>query len=567
MINQEIAQIFRNIANYLDMEEGQNNFFRIRAFNAAADAVENHPEDIASLNIYDLKKIKGVGDSTAKDILEYVKNGVIPYYEELKAKSPVKLEELIKIQGMGPKRIKKLYQELGVTDLVSLKLHAEAGNIAKLDGFGEKSQASIIENLQFAIVNKERTRIDNALLIAEKYIDYLKSKDTNIVQINYGGSLRRRNETVGDIDLLVSSKDPVATSKVFVEYPEIEKVLGNGDTKSSVWLKQKIQVDLRVINDSNFGAALQYFTGSKDHNVRLRKIAISKGLKLSEYGLFRKSNDTLVASKTEKEIYEVLVNNYVEPELREDGNELDLAIDSRLPKLIDLADIKGDLQMHSTHSDGKNTMEEMVLKCIDLGYANMGFTDHFGNLYVANAVKEDGFNAYFDEILALKEKYKDKIKVLAGAEVNVKPNGDLDFTQAYLEKLDFVVASVHSSLKVDLKVATDRYLNVLDNPVVTIIGHPTGRIIGQRPGFEFNYVSVFQKSAEKGIVMEINAHPARQDLPYHLVKSAVKQGCKIQISTDAHSVNDLELMKYGVFVGRKAGLESKNLFNIQKQLP
>lgn len=562
MINQEVAQIFRNIGNYLDMEEGQNNFFRIRAFNTAAEAVENHPEDIANLNIYDLKQIKGVGDSTAKDILEYVKNGVIPYYEELKAKSPVKLEELIKIQGMGPKRIKKLYQELGVTDLVSLKLQAEAGNIAKLDGFGEKSQASIIENLEFAIVNKERTRIDNALVIAEAYIDYLKNNDKNIVQINYGGSLRRRNETVGDIDLLVSSKDPISTSKVFVEFPDIEKVLGNGDTKSSVWLKQKIQVDMRVIDDNNFGAALQYFTGSKDHNVRLRKIAIGKGLKLSEYGLVRKSNDEMVVSKTEKEIYEALVNNYVEPELREDGNEIELAINNKLPKLIELSDIKCDLQMHSTHSDGKNTMEEMVLKCIELGYEHMGFTDHFGNLYIANAVKEEGFNAYFDEIIELKEKYKNKIKVLAGAEVNIKPNGDLDFTQSYLEKLDFVVASVHSSFKVDLKVATDRYLNVLDNSVVNIIGHPTGRVIGQRPGFEFNYTAVFQKAEEKGIAMEINAHPARQDMPYNLVKMAVAQGCKIQISTDAHSVQDLDLMKYGVFVGRKAGLEVNNLFQI-----
>ena len=562
MINQEVAQIFRNIANYLDMEEGQNNFFRIRAFNTAAEAVENYPEDVAKLNIYDLKKITGIGESTAKDIIEYTKTGKIPYYEELKASSPVKLEELVNIQGMGPKRIKKLYRELGVTDIPSLKLMAEAGNIVQLDGFGEKSQASILENIRFAIVNKERTRIDKALKIANEYINYLKENEKNIIQINYSGSLRRRNETVGDIDLLVSSKDPAFTSKTFVEYPNIEKILGNGETKSSVWLKEKIQIDLRVIDNSSFGSALQYFTGNKDHNVLLRKIAIRKGLKLSEYGLFRKSNDTLVASKTEKEIYEVLVNNYIEPELREDDGELDLAIANKLPKLIDFSDIKGDLQMHSTYSDGKNTMEEMVLKCIDLGYKYMGFTDHFGNLYVANAVIEVGFNAYFDEILALKEKYKDKIKVLAGAEVNIKPNGELDFKQSLLEKLDFTVASVHSSLKVDLETATDRYLNALDNSIITIIGHPTGRIISQRPGFEFNYVSVFQKATEKDIAMEINAHPARQDLPYNLVKMAVKQGCKIQISTDAHSVQDLDLMKYGVFVGRKAGLETKNLFNI-----
>ncbi|PIR43073.1 hypothetical protein COV24_04555 [candidate division WWE3 bacterium CG10_big_fil_rev_8_21_14_0_10_32_10] len=559
MINQEVSQIFNNIADYLEMQDSPN-FFRIRAFKKAAESVDSYPEDVANLNIYELKKIPGIGDSTAKDILEYAKAGKIAYYEELKKASPVKLEELVRIQGVGPKTVKKLYYKLGVKNIDDLKKAAESGKIATLEGFGEKSQVSILENIKFAIVNKERTRIDIALEIAEKYIEYLKKNDAHIIKINYGGSLRRKNETIGDIDLLVSSKNPKKTSENFVNYPEIEKVLGAGDTKSSVWLKQKIQVDLRVIPVESFGSALQYFTGNKDHNVLLRKIAIKKGYKLSEYGIFKKLTNKKIAGKSEKRLYEKLVNHYIEPELREDEGELDLAINNKLPKLITLENIKGDLQMHTTHSDGTNTMLEMAQKCVDLGYKYMGFTDHFGNLQVANAIQPGEFNKYIDEIEEVRNKFKDKIKILAGGEINIKAGGELDFKQNLLEKLDFVVASIHSGFKMNVEQATNRYLSAFENPVITIIGHPTGRLLTKRPPFEFDYEKVFQEASKNNIVMEINAHPMRLDLSYQLVKIAKKCGCKIQISTDAHSVEELNLMKYGVFVARKAGLEKDDLY-------
>lgn len=536
------------------------NFFRIRAFRKASEFADKYANDLGQLNNYQLKQLPGIGDALAKDIVEYSKTGKIEYYETLKKESPVKLEELTKVQGVGPKTVKKLYYQLGVTDVESLKKAAELNQIASLDGFGQKSQQSILENIKFAIVNKERARLDTALETAKNYITYLKNTDQNIINISYAGSLRRKEESVGDVDILVSSKNPKETSEIFVGYKEIEKVLGNGQTKSSVWLKQKVQVDLRVVPNESFGSAMQYFTGNVDHNVKLRKIALKKGLKLSEYGVFNQKDENLTKNTTEKEIYELLVGNYIIPEMRTDTNETDLALKNKLPKPITLKDITGDLHTHTTHSDGKNTPDQMVEKAVKLKYKYYGIADHFGNLGVANAVKEDEFNKYFEDIQRVKEKYKDKITVLIGCEANIKPNGDLDFNQKKLEKLDFVVASIHSSFKQTPPLATERYLNLLDNPVVTIIGHPTGKLVNKRPSITFNFEDVFSKAKKGGVALEINAHPMRLDLPYNLVQIALKQGCKISINTDAHSLNDLDLMKYGVYVARKAGIETKNLY-------
>lgn len=559
MINQELSEIFSLIGDYLEMNE-QSNFFRIRAFRKASEIVSKYPQDLGQLNYVELVRLNGIGNAIAKDIIEFANTGKIQFYEELKASSPIKIEELNRIQGLGPKKIKRLYYELGVKDPNDLKAVAEKGLIAKLPGFGEKSEQNILQSLQFNIVNKERTRIDVALKIAHDYINYLKQNDKNIIKIKYAGSLRRREETVGDIDIIVSSKDPKATSNIFIKYPNVEKVLGNGETKSSVWLVNKIQIDLRVIPLESFGTTLQYFTGNVDHNVLLRKVAIKKGLKLSEYGLFNKLNINIAKNKSEKWVYKHLLNNYIPPIIRTDNNEIDCAINNCLPNLIKLSDIKGDLQMHSTFSDGVNTMEEMVLACIKKGYKYMGFTDHFGNLAVANAVSESEFNKYLDSITVLSTKYKNKIKIYSGAEVNIKPNGDLDFNLNLLSKLNYVLASIHSSFNQNVIEATKRYLNVLQNPLVKIIGHPTGRLIGKRPGIEFNYLQIFTEASQKNVAIEINAHPMRLDVNYKLAALATKSGCKICINTDAHSVYDLDLMKYGVYVAKKAWVTRQNLF-------
>ena len=560
MINQELSKIFANIADYLEMNE-EKNFFRIRAFRRASESINKYPEDVAKLNQFQLEKIDGIGKSIAADIVEYQKTGQIQFYEELKKNSPIKLEELNRIQGLGPKKIQKLYYTLGIKNVDELKKAAESGLIENLEGFGKKSQDNILENLEFAVVNKERTRLDLALKIANDYIFYLKDVDRGIKKIKYGGSLRRKEETIGDIDLLVVSKNPEATFNTFVNYERVEKILGNGDTKASVWLKDKVQVDMRIIPNESFGSALQYFTGNVDHNVALRKIAIKKGLKLSEYGLFQKDGTNISAKKSEKWIYRYLVNNYIPPTLRTANGEVEAAMQNTLPsKLLKLEDIEGDLQMHSTFSDGANTMEDMVEKCISKGYKYMGFTDHFGNLAVANAVTENEFEEYLQNIRRVAEIYKDKIKVYAGAEVNIKPNGTLDFDQKKLEKLDYVLASIHSSFKQTATDATDRYLEVLQNPVVKIIGHPTGRLIGERKGIEFNFDYVFEEAANKNIAIEINAHPIRLDVNYSLAKLACEKGCKIVINTDAHSINDLDLMEYGVFVAQKAWIEPNSLY-------
>ena len=559
MINQELSELFSLIADYLEMND-ESNFFRIRAFRKASEVVSKYPQDLAKLNYEQLVKLNGIGNSLAKDIIEYRDTGKIKFYEELKASSPIKIEELNKIQGLGPKKIKKLYYELGVKDPTDLKNVAEKGLISKLERFGEKSEQNILQSLQFNILNKERTRLDVALKIAQNYIKYLKQNDKNIIKIKYAGSLRRKEETVGDIDILVSSKEPKTTSDIFIKYPMVEKILGSGETKSSVWLNSKIQVDLRVIPLESFGTTLQYFTGNVDHNVLLRKVAIKRKLKLSEYGLFNRQNINIAKNKLEKWVYKYLLKTYIPPVIRTDNNEIECALNGCLPKLVKLSDIEGDLQMHSTFSDGANTMEEMVLACIKKGYKYMGFTDHFGNLAVANAVTEGDFNKYFDSIAELSEKYKNMIKIYSGAEVNIKPNGDLDFNVSLLAKLDYVLASIHSSFNQSVNVATTRYLNVLQNPLVKIIGHPTGRLIGKRPGIEFNYEQVFTKAAQKNVAIEINAHPMRLDVNHKLASLAVKLGCKISINTDAHSIYDLDLMKYGVYVAQKAWITKNDLY-------
>ncbi len=560
MVNQEIAEIFENIANYLEMQDSPNPF-RIRAFKKAAEILNNYPQDISKYNIEQLKALPGIGESLAQDILEYIKTGKMSYYEELKKNSPVKLEELIKIQGIGPKTVKKLYYELGVKTVEDLKKVAEEGKIAKLEGFGPRSEQKILESLNFAILNKQRTRLDIALFTAEAYLKYLKD-NLDFSHLEYAGSLRRKNETVGDIDILGCYKDAVKAIEVFCSYPKVEKILGQGDTKASVWLKEKIQVDFRVVPAESFGSALQYFTGSKDHNVHLRKIAVKKGLKLSEYGLFDKKTNKKIVGEKEKDIYVKLVNNYIEPELREDEGEIELALQNKLPKLITLEDIKGDLQMHTTFSDGANTIDEMVQACIKKGYKFMGITDHLGKLAVANAVEEREFSEYLDALNEAKEKYRDKITLFASGEVNIKPDGSLDFKESLLEKLDYVLASVHSSFQMDRETATKRFLTAVENPLVDIIGHPTARLIGKRKGLEFDAEKVFLSAVENNVAFEINAHPIRLDLPYNLARLAKDIGVKLSINTDAHSILDLDLMRFGVYTARKAGVEKENLYTL-----
>ena len=574
MINQQLSEIFNNMASYLEMQSDTKAFFRSRAFKKAAEVISKLPFDLSSpewhQDIEKMKKLKGIGDRIAKHINEYATKGKITEYEELKEQSPVKLEELLKIQGVGPKKILKLYKELGVTNIESLKQAVEEDKISQLDGFGPKSQENIAESIKFAILNKDRILISTAELEKEELLSYMQ-KDKNIQKLEFGGSLRRKKETVGDLDILVSTKNPEATSKHFISYPKTKKILGNGETKSSIWLKSKIQVDMRVVDLGNFGAALQYFTGSKEHNVKLRNIAIKKGYKLSEYGLFKRDNTKdnkegeKVAGENEKEIYETLGLQYIPPELREYIEEFELAETNKLPDLINLKDIKGDLHMHTTWSDGKNTIKEMAQECIKLGYEYMGITDHFGKLAIAGAISDEDFDKYLQDIRSvgadcIRLHNTNPIKILAGAEVDIAKDGSLEFNEDKLKQLDYVIASVHLNTKMEKEEMTKRIIKALSNPLVKILAHPTGRLILQRPGYEFDYKEVFKVAKEENVALEINAHPVRLDLRDDLVHLALQMGCKIVINTDSHSTSHLYYMKYGINVARRGYVEKKNLF-------
>jgi len=382
-------------------------------------------------------------------------------------------------------------------------------------------------------------------------------KDNNLDRIEVAGSYRRRQETVGDIDILVHSSDPEKTMDHFTSYDQVEKVLGHGDTKSSIWLRAKLQVDIRVVPEKSFGAALQYFTGNVDHNVKLRSIAISKGYKLSEYGEGKR-----VAGSREVEIYEKLGLQYPVPELRQDSGEIEAAIRNQLPELIELKDIKGDLQMHTTHSDGVNTIEEMALKAKSMGYEYIGITDHFGKLYVANAIEEKEFDDYLKDIHKADDKI-DGIKIFASGEVEIGKDGELEFNKKKLQQLDYVIAAVHFSTKMPQEDMTKRLLTAIRDPLTNIIAHPTGRIIGQRPGFEFDYEKVFMAAKEENVAMEINASPMRIDLNDELARMAKDIGCKLVINTDAHSIEGLDDMHFGVNSARRSWVERNNLLDVK----
>jgi len=580
MINDEIADIIYKMSIYVEMNDDKSSFFQSRALRKGADVISEFPYDFAlpewHLDIDKLTKIEGIGKKIASYINEYVTTGKISEYERLKKESPIKLEELLHIQGLGPKKIKRLYNELGVTDIESLKVVAKKGLIAKLSGFGEKSQANILENIEFAIVNKDRISIALADNVIADLLLYLK-KDKNIIQIEPAGSYRRRKETVGDLDILISSKNPEKTIKHFVSYEKVEKILGEGKTKASVWLKQKLQCDLRVVDNKSFGAALQYFTGSKEHNISIRKIAVAKGYKLSEYGLFNRNTNELIESKSETVLYNKLELSYIEPELRIGDDEIIAAKNSYalkngkvlknsptlfLPKLVKLSDIKKDLHMHTVFSDGKNTVFEMAMAAIKLGYSKIGISDHIGNLVIANPIKDENrFKKYLKTIREANESIKG-IEILASGEVEVDVNGNLEFPNELLSQLDYVIAGIHMSTSMNKDTMTKRIINVLKNPNVKILAHPTGRLIGKRPPYEFDFNEVCKVAREEGVALEINAHPNRLDLNSRLVRKAKDLGCKISINTDAHSTDGLLLMKYGIDVARGGWITKVDLFDL-----
>ncbi len=551
MRNQEIAKILYEIADILEIKGVE---WKPIAYRKAARNIEILSEDI--LEVYkqgELEDIPGVGKNIAEKIEELIKTGKLKYYKELKKSTPIKLDELSGITNLGPKKIKLLYQKLKIKNLKDLKEAIKKHKLREIKGLGEKSEQLILEGIQSLELTKTRFLLGYIYPIAKEIESKLREQKF-ITKAIIAGSMRRMKETVHDVDILVITKDEKKAIDFFTSLPK-KRLLAKGPTKASIMLENGLQVDIRVLDPNLYGSALNYFTGSKEHSVKLRKIAIKKGLKLSEYGVFK--SNKLIASKTEQDVYKALGLQYPEPELREDTGEVETALKNKLPKLINYNDVKGDIQMHTRWSDGSNTIEEMALKAKSLGITYIAITDHYGGLVIANALDKKRIIKQHEEIDKLNKKLNG-IKILKGLEVNIKPDGSLDVDIETLKRLDIVVASIHSSFRAD---NTKRLIKAMENRYVNIIGHPTGRMINKRKPYDLDFDKIFEKSKETNTFLEINSFPDRLDLSDVNVKAAINAKCKLIINTDSHFIDHLDFMKFGIGTARRGWATKKDVIN------
>ncbi|MBN1502338.1 DNA polymerase/3'-5' exonuclease PolX [Candidatus Woesearchaeota archaeon] len=556
MKNLEIAKIFYEIADILEI---QGIDFKPRAYRKAAKNIESMPQDIEELHKKNkLEEIPGVGEHIAKKIEEIIETGKLKYLEKIRKQVPGHLNELLKVQSIGPKKAKQLHDKLGVTTLKDLEDAAKSGKIRKLDGFGETSELDILKGIEIYKKGKERIPLGFALPIARELEHILTQlKDTSKVLV--AGSLRRRKSTIGDLDVLVASKQPEKIMDFVTAMKNVQRVLSRGTTKSSVILENGIQVDLRVVHDSDFGAASQYFTGSKEHGIKTRIIANQLGYKLSEYGLFNKNNKK-VAGETEEEIYKKLGMQCPEPELREDRGEIELAQKNRLPKIIPYNAVKGDFHVHSNYSDGSASIEEVAKECIRLGYEYVCIADHSKSTRIGNGLTEERLLKKCKEIDQINKKLK-KIRILRGAEVDILANGELDYDNKILKQLDIVIIAVHSKFKMPKEEMTNRILKAMDNTYVNILAHPTGVYYGMREAYEIDFPRIFEKAAEKNICLEINCSAPRMDLSDINIKAAIDNNVKLAIGTDTHALEQLKTMEIGVAQARRGWATKKDILN------
>ena len=572
MYNSEIAKIFNEIALYLEMD---NIPFKPQAYEKAAENLEILSEDIAEIyksgGFEALEKISGIGKSMAEKIEEYLKTGKIKEYEALKKKMPIDLEALIGVEGIGPRKVKTLYQKLKIKNLSDLEKAARDHKIAPLDGFGEKTEQNILEGIEFLKRDKGRFLLGEIEPVVEEVIGKIK-KIKEVKMISPAGSVRRKKETIGDVDILVSikktSQPAVAKAMAgkvmdfFVSLPGVVKIWGKGMTKSSVRMAGGFDMDIRVVPEKSFGSALQYFSGSKEHNIILRKIAIDKGLKLSEYGLFKGSK--MIAGENEEGIYKKLGLKWIPPELRENSGEIEAALKNKLPKLVEPKDIFGDLHVHSNWNGGEDSMEELAQTAMKMGYEYIGISDHTKFLRIENGLDEKQLRERNKEIDKINSKFKiknSKFRILKGCEANIMPDGSIDIDNKALSELDYVIAGVHSQLRMTKEEMTNRIIKAMENPHVDIISHPTGRIIKQREEYEFDLDKILEVARETKTVLEINSFPNRLDLKDTNIRKAKKAGVKMIINTDSHTKRTFSLMKYGIFQARRGWAEKGDIIN------
>lgn len=558
MKNLKISQIFHDIAKILEIKG--DNPFRIRAYERAAQNIESLTEDIEVYIKEDkLAEIPGVGKDLADKIKEFARTGKLKAFEDLKRTIPQGLLDLLNIPSVGPKTAKLLYQKLRIKNIPNLEEAIRKNKLAGIFGIKEKTIENILKGIELVKRGKERMTLAQAALIADEFVKALK-KLSAVKRISTAGSLRRQKETVRDIDILVISDKPKKVMQAFTAFSLVRDVLAEGQTKASVRTKEDIQVDCRVLEEESFGAALLYFTGSKNFNIKLRQLAIRKGLKINEYGVFRKNK--FVAGRTEEEIFKLLGVSYIEPELREDTGEIELALKNKLPELIELKDIKGDVHVHSDWSDGGNTIEEVAHACQRRGYSYVAVTDHSQGLRVAGGLTITDLKQKKREIEKINKNLK-AFRVLYGTEVDIESDGKLDYKDEILKEFDLVVAAIHSGFKQSKEQLTRRIIKACQNKYVHIIAHPTGRLWGTRDSYEIDFERILKVAKETNTSLEINAFPQRLDLNDLNCRRTKEAGVRLALGTDAHTSEQLENMKLGISVARRGWLTSGDVINTQ----
>ena len=558
--NAEVAQALYEIADLLEMK-GEDRF-RPVAYRRAAREIEAMPEDIERTwrqgGVPRLREIPGVGEAIADKIDQYLREGTIDALEELRKEFPKGLVEVMKLRGLGPKRASILWTSLGITDIKDLKKAAENRQIRRLKGFGEKTEERILEAIRLHEEGQSRTLLAVAWPIAEEILEHLR-KNAPIDRASIAGSARRMRETVGDLDLLVTSPDPTAAMRAFTSMPMVKEVVLAGDTKATVILKARIQADIRVLEPGSWGAGLVYFTGNKDHNIHLRTMAIERGWKLDEYGIFEGKKK--IAGETEEDVYGAFNLPWIPPEIREENGEIEAAQAGKLPRLVEMKDIRGDFHVHTNNSDGVDPLEAMVQAAIARGYEYVGISDHSPAVVVANGLSPDAVRMHRARIRALNQQLEGKITILAGTECDILDGGALDYPDEILRELDYTVVSVHSKFTLPEEEQTERVIKALKNPYVNIYAHPTTRLIGSRDPIEIDLEAVMEAAAASGTALEVNAYPNRMDLNGAQARKAKEAGCVLAVETDSHARGHLENMRFGVGTARRGWLEAKDVVN------
>jgi len=561
MKNKELADLFNKMADILEFKN--ENPFKISAYRKASRIIGDLTQDIEEIaESGKLKDVPGIGEGMAEKIVEYLKTGRVSKYEEVRKGVSNELIAIMEIPGMGPKTLSMIHKERGIGNLSELEKALEDGSLIGLPGIGEKKVENIKRGIQLLKQSKGRMNLGIAFPIAGRIVQALREK-TGSQKIEWAGSLRRMRENIGDIDILATGPDKEKIIHTFVHLPEVKQVLASGETKASIIVEGGIQIDLRVVEEDSYGAALQYFTGSKAHNIHLRGIAKAKGIKVNEYGVFK--GEKKIGGKDEKDVYRTLGIEWIEPELREDRGEIEAAKEGYLPKLVGEQEIKGDLHVHSKWSDGTSTIEEIARAAQKRGYQYVAICDHSKSLKITHGLDESRLMKQMEEIDRLNEKFQgEKLKgfqVLKGTEVDILADGKLDLSEKVLEKLDLVVAAVHSGFKQDKEKMTRRIVRALENPLVHILAHPSGRLLGARDPYEVDLDEVMEVVKQYGKALEINAYFERLDLDDIHCRKAKEMGIRVGIGTDAHHLDQMWMVSLGVAVARRGWLESKDVLN------